>query len=83
MSQLHPYLVSLAVGMVVGALYAGLSVRSPAPPIIALLGLLGMVAGEASVQWLKGQTGIVQSCLHEKSFAIRNSANTPKDADQV
>ncbi len=33
MSQLHPYLVSLAVGMVVGALYAGLSVRSPAPPL--------------------------------------------------
>lgn len=40
------YLVSLAVGVVVGAFYALVQVRSPAPPIIALLGLLGMVAGE-------------------------------------
>ncbi len=43
---MKPYLVSLAVGILVGALYALLRVRSPAPPVIALVGLLGMLVGE-------------------------------------
>jgi XapX domain-containing protein len=73
MSQLQPYIVSLTIGLVVGLIYGLVSVRSPAPPIIALLGLLGMLAGEAAIQWLKGHTNVVQSCLHEKSFALRSS----------
>ncbi|PZQ50173.1 MAG: hypothetical protein DI556_08890 [Rhodovulum sulfidophilum] len=40
------YLLSLATGVLVGAIYGLLGVRSPAPPVIALLGLLGMLAGE-------------------------------------
>jgi XapX domain-containing protein len=40
------YLVSLVVGLFVGAIYGFLNVRSPAPPVIALLGLLGMLLGE-------------------------------------
>jgi len=40
------YLISLAVGLVVGALYGLLHVRSPAPPVVALLGLLGILIGE-------------------------------------
>jgi len=36
------YLVSLATGILVGLIYALLQVRSPAPPAIALIGLLGM-----------------------------------------
>ena len=40
------YCVSLAAGVLVGVIYALLQVRSPAPPIIALVGLLGMVLGE-------------------------------------
>jgi XapX domain-containing protein len=40
------YLVSLAVGAVVGVIYGLLRVRSPAPPTVALLGLFGMLAGE-------------------------------------
>jgi XapX domain-containing protein len=40
------YCVSLAVGVLVGVIYALLQVRSPAPPIVALVGLLGMVLGE-------------------------------------
>lgn len=43
------YLVSIAVGVLVGVLYALLHVRSPAPPAIALLGLLGMLIGEQIV----------------------------------
>lgn len=40
------YLISLAVGLLVGVIYSLLDVRSPAPPVIAILGLLGMLAGE-------------------------------------
>ena len=43
---MKPYLVSLAVGVLVGAIYALFQVRSPAPPVIALVGLLGMLLGE-------------------------------------
>jgi XapX domain-containing protein len=45
-------LVSLAVGLFVGALYGVIRVKSPAPPIVALLGLLGMVLGEQLGTWL-------------------------------
>ncbi len=41
------YVYSFAVGLGVGLLYAALHVKSPAPPLVALLGLLGMVIGEA------------------------------------
>ena len=44
------YLASLAVGTGVGIAYALLGVKSPAPPVIALLGLLGMVGGEIACQ---------------------------------
>jgi XapX domain-containing protein len=40
------YLFSLAAGMLVGIIYGLLNVRSPAPPVIALLGLLGILVGE-------------------------------------
>lgn len=43
---MKPYLLSLAVGLLVGVLYALLNVRSPAPPVIALVGLLGILLGE-------------------------------------
>ena len=46
---MKPYLVSLAVGILVGGIYALLRVRSPAPPVIALVGLLGMLIGEQGV----------------------------------
>ena len=40
------YLLSIAVGLLVGVIYGALGVRSPAPPVIALLGLLGILVGE-------------------------------------
>lgn len=81
MSQVQPYVVSLAVGLGVGAVYGLVSVRSPAPPIIALLGLLGMLAGEAGIQWFKGHTRFAQTCLHEKSFALQTQDQAAKDHD--
>lgn len=43
---MKPYLFSLAAGLLVGAIYALVHVRSPAPPVIALVGLLGILIGE-------------------------------------
>ena len=43
---MKPYLVSLALGVLVGVIYALFQVRSPAPPVIALVGLLGILVGE-------------------------------------
>lgn len=43
------YLVSLLMGLAVGAIYGLVQVRSPAPPLIALVGLLGMVIGQQMV----------------------------------
>ncbi len=68
----RPYLISLAIGLLVGGLYAVLNTRSPAPPIIALLGLLGMLAGEAAVSWLKDRMTLADAaehCLYKKDFA--------------
>jgi XapX domain-containing protein len=40
------YLISLGAGILIGIIYSVLGVRSPAPPAIALVGLLGMLIGE-------------------------------------
>jgi XapX domain-containing protein len=40
------YLVSLGAGLLVGVMYSVLGVRSPAPPLVALIGLLGILVGE-------------------------------------
>jgi XapX domain-containing protein len=50
---MKPYLISLAAGLLAGCLYALLQVRSPAPPAIALIGLLGMLAGEQAVPFVR------------------------------
>ncbi|WP_315779551.1 MULTISPECIES: XapX domain-containing protein [unclassified Bradyrhizobium] len=40
------YLFSLGAGLLVGVIYSLLQVRSPAPPLVALVGLLGILVGE-------------------------------------
>lgn len=68
---MKPYLLALGAGLVVGVVYSLLNVRSPAPPVIALIGLLGILAGEQvvpvakrliggeglSLGWLRNQCG--------------------------
>jgi XapX domain-containing protein len=46
MADMRIYLLSLGAGLLVGIVYSLLNVRSPAPPLVALVGLLGMLAGE-------------------------------------
>src|SRR5690606_16613898 len=40
------WIISLVCGVAAGVLYALLDVHSPAPPVVALLGLFGMLVGE-------------------------------------
>jgi XapX domain-containing protein len=47
------YIVALAAGLLVGVIYGLLNVRSPAPPVIALVGLLGILLGEQLVPLAK------------------------------
>lgn len=68
---MKPYLLSLGAGLLVGIVYSLLQVRSPAPPVIALVGLFGMLLGEqllplarralgpepVTVSWLGKQCG--------------------------
>ena len=42
---MEPFVISLLTGVLAGVIYSVVRVRSPAPPIIALVGLLGMVIG--------------------------------------
>ena len=45
--------LSFVVGLGVGVVYGLIRVKSPAPPIVALLGLLGMVLGEQLGIWIQ------------------------------
>jgi XapX domain-containing protein len=47
------YVAALGAGLLVGVIYGVLTVRSPAPPVIALVGLLGILLGEQAVPLIK------------------------------
>lgn len=47
------YLVSLGAGLLVGIIYSLRGVRSPAPPIVALVGLAGILLGEQVIPLAK------------------------------
>src|SRR4051812_50107689 len=62
------YLIPLAVGLLVGAIYGLLNVRSPAPPVIALVGLLGILVGEQIpplAKWMFEGRAVTVSGLRE------------------
>lgn len=50
---MKPYVLSVLAGLLVGVVYALINVRSPAPPVIALVGLLGILVGEQIVPLAK------------------------------
>ena len=49
-TDMKAMLISFAVGLIVGVAYGLLRVKSPAPPLVALFGLLGMVWGEQAAE---------------------------------
>lgn len=66
---MNPYVIALGAGLLVGVIYGLLNVRSPAPPVIALVGLLGILIGEQIVpiakRWLGGG-GVTVSWLRSE-----------------
>lgn len=69
--------LSFVVGAGVGVLYGVIKVKSPAPPIVALLGLLGMVIGEQLGVWIIAKkvsvTQAASVCLVGKHWDQRAS----------
>ncbi len=47
------YILSLGAGILVGIIYGIIGVRSRAPPVVALVGLLGILVGEQVVPLIK------------------------------
>ncbi|TDV04942.1 XapX domain-containing protein [Paraburkholderia caballeronis] len=78
------YLLSLLAGLLVGVIYSLLHVRSPAPPLVALVGLLGILAGEQVVpvakQMLSGigfHTAWQESKCNQHMFGALPGRNAP------
>src|SRR6201989_377441 len=63
------YVLSLGAGLLVGVIYSLLDVRSPAPPLVALVGLFGILVGEQAIpvgkQLLAG-SGLIAAWRAEK-----------------
>jgi XapX domain-containing protein len=64
------YFIALGVGLVAGLLYGGLGVKSPAPPVIALVGLLGMLGGEQAVGWARVRWFSSAQTVHATSITL-------------
>jgi XapX domain-containing protein len=75
-------LISFVVGLGVGVLYGLIRVKSPAPPIVALLGLLGMVIGEQVGNWVHTKNVDVSQaasvCLVGESYDRTPTTNIAK-----
>jgi XapX domain-containing protein len=65
---MRAHLISLGAGLLVGVIYSLINVRSPAPPVVALVGLLGILVGEQippMVRSLWQKEPVVQSWLDQ------------------
>ena len=78
--------LSFVVGLGVGVLYGLIRVKSPAPPIVALLGLLGMVLGEQLGVWVHTKNLDVPRaaavCLvgesHHSAASVQSASSVPR-----
>jgi XapX domain-containing protein len=77
------YLVSLLMGLAVGAAYGLVQVRSPAPPMIALVGLFGMLLGQQAVDMAKRHLASTaqMSMQRDASGAQASSKFNPSQCD--
>ena len=73
------YLLSLGAGVLVGVIYYLIGVRSPAPPLVALVGLLGILAGEQFVPVCKPY---FSGAIHSKVARASDRATTPSGTFQ-
>ncbi len=85
--------LSFVVGLGVGALYGLIRVKSPAPPIVALVGLLGMVLGEQLGIWIQTKKLDIPRaatvCLvcerYDSAASVRNplAVSAPEVVEQI
>lgn len=73
-------LISLGAGVLIGLIYALLKVRSPAPPAVALVGLLGMLVGEHLVSTLTPHD--TPHAAISQPRAVSQSLREPEAPDQ-
>lgn len=80
------YLVALGAGLLVGVIYSLLGVRSPAPPVVALVGLAGILLGEQALplaRRLADRTELVrfasQDCARHVLGALPDNCPGGKD----
>lgn len=66
---MKPYVMTLLAGLLVGCLYGVIHVRSPAPPVIALVGLMGILLGEQLTSTIR------QAVEHRKVDIARIAAD--------
>ena len=78
------YLISLGAGLLVGVIYGLLDVRSPAPPVIALIGLAGILLGEQVVPLVKrfaDRTELVRYISEDCTPHVLGTPSARKGAD--
>ena len=80
---MKPYLVAMAIGLMVGAIYSLLGTRSPAPPAIALLGLLGMLLGEQAIPRAKRVLRGQEVALFWKTECAERVTGLPRPEDDT
>ena len=83
MATMRVYLLSLGAGLLVGIVYSLLNVRSPAPPVVALVGLFGILIGEQIIPvakhmtgWLASRRRVAPVALH--AAHLRPAARAPR-----
>ncbi|MFE5563406.1 DUF1427 family protein [Amycolatopsis japonica] len=67
--RLRPNVLALCAGILVGAIYWAIHVETPAPPWIALIGLLGILLGESTVTALRNGSGLNLAGRHAAADA--------------
>jgi len=50
---MREYFLSVFLGLIVGAGYSLLGTRPPAPPLVMMVGLLGMLVGDGAINFLR------------------------------
>ena len=84
------YIYSLGAGLLVGIVYSILHVRSPAPPMVALVGLFGILVGEQVLPVARqlaagcslGAAWAREGCGSHVFGALPGNATGPPDADE-
>jgi len=74
---MNGFIGSLALGFAVAAIYGLGPVRAPAPPLIALVGLLGTVAGEGTIDLARH---IFHTPVQEMSRPLSDAIRVPHGA---